>query len=428
MSRVSVAAFLSCLAATDAAGRLRATSAANVNPIRKVVTLLQHMQEQVTKEGEKEEGLYKKFMCYCKTSGTTLEDGIAAASGKIEQLQSEVKALAENGGNVKAEIKKAQSDRAAAKTALKDGAAVREKEKGAFDAFKADAGANIGAINKAVAALTKGMGGFLQSAAATNLRVLVEKGIAGLEEGDRQTLASFLDGSQSSSYAPQSGEIVGILKQMGDTMGKDLAEAEAAEKEAAATYEKMVAAKTQEIEALTASIEAKLQESSDKAVKLVQAKNDLKDTQEGVAEDQQFLAELAKGCKTKEAEWEVVVKTRGEELLALSKTIKILNDDDALELFKKTLPSASAFVQVQVTAKSQKARALEAIRAAQTQGQKQNRAQLDLIALALRGKKIGFGKVIEMIDAMVQTLSKDQQDDDHKVEYCEDQLSKAEDN
>merc|ERR1719188_2824550 len=425
-ARVVLAALLGCSTA-DAAARLRATSSANANPIRKVVTLLQHMQAQVTKEGEEEEKLYKKFMCYCKTSGKTLEDGIAAAGAKIEQLQADVKALSENGGNVKEVIKKAQADRAAAKAALKDGAAVREKEKAAFDALKADADANVGAINKAVAALTKGMGGFLQSSAAASLRALVEKDVAGLEESDRQTLASFLEGSQSSSYAPQSGEIVGILKQMGDTMAKDLAEAEAAEKEAAATYEKMVAAKKKEIETLTATIEAKLQQSSEKAVKLVQAKNDLKDTQEGLAEDQKFLAELAKGCKTKEAEWEVVVKTRAEELLALSETIKILNDDDALELFKRTLPSASAFVQVEMSASAQKARALAALQTARTQSRKQDRAQLDLIALALHGKKNGFGKVIEMIDSMVQTLAKDQQDDDHKVEYCQDQLDKAAD-
>merc|ERR1719382_911480 len=193
MARVSTIALLSCLTAADAAARLRATSVANMNPIRKVVTLLQHMQAQVTKEGEAEEQLYKKFMCYCQTSGNTLEDGIAAAGAKIEQLQADVKALAENGGNVKEQIKKAQADRAAAKAALKDGAAVREKEKAAFDSLKADAGANIGAINKAVAALSKGMGGFLQSSVAANLRVLLDKDTLGLEEGDRQTLAAFLE-------------------------------------------------------------------------------------------------------------------------------------------------------------------------------------------------------------------------------------------
>merc|ERR1719512_674815 len=77
-------------------------------------------------------------------------------------------------------------------------------------------------------------------------------------------------------------------------------------------------------------------------------KNDVGNTQAALAADQKFLAELEKGCATKAAEWEERSKTRGEELVALAETIKVLNDDDALELFKKSLPSASAsFLQVQ---------------------------------------------------------------------------------
>jgi len=56
------------------------------------------------------------------------------------------------------------------------------------------------------------------------------------------------------------------------------------------------------------------------------------------------------GVTTKQGEWDERCKTRTEELLALADTIKMLNDDDALELFKKTLPGASAFLQVQVSA------------------------------------------------------------------------------
>ena len=54
-----------------------------------------------------------------------------------------------------------------------------------------------------------------------------------------------------------------------------------------------------------------------------------------LTEDEKFKLELESSCKTKEGEWEEICKTRSEELLALSETIKILNDDDALELFKK---------------------------------------------------------------------------------------------
>merc|ERR1719159_537334 len=53
--------------------------------------------------------------------------------------------------------------------------------------------------------------------------------------------------------------------------------------------------------------------------------------------------------------------------------------------------------------------------------------QLDFIALALRGKKVGFEKVIKLIDEMVVTLAKEQQDDDHKKEYCVAQFDIADD-
>jgi len=108
-------------------------------------------------------------------------------------------------------------------------------------------------------------------------------------------------------------------------------------------------------------------------------------------------------------------------LLALADTIKVLNDDDALELFKKTLPGASAaLVQVKVSAVTARARALVAIRSAHS-------PQLDFIALAIQGKKIGFEKVIKMIVEMVATLKTEQLDDDHKKEYCAKQFDMADD-
>merc|ERR1712153_109748 len=109
-----------------------------------------------------------------------------------------------------------------------------------------------------------------------------------------------------------------------------------------------------------------------------------------------FLAELQKGCATKEKEWSVICQLRSEEMLALADTIKILNDDDALELFKKTLPGASAFIQMGVSAGNQRRQALAIIRASQGSG----RPELNFLALALQGKKVDFSKVLKMIDDM----------------------------
>jgi len=172
---------------------------------------------------------------------------------------------------------------------------------------------------------------------------------------------------------------------------------------------------------LTAALEAKMTRSGELAVEIVQMKNDLGDTEAALIEDKAFLADMEKNCKTKSDEWSVIVQTRNEELLALADTIKVLNDDDALELFKKALPgSSSAFVQLNVNVVSARANALAAIRKAAS-------PKLDFIALAIQGKKVGFDKVLKMIDEMVVTLKKEQDDDDHKKEYCAAQFDLADD-
>merc|ERR1719281_1248570 len=143
--------------------------------------------------------------------------------------------------------------------------------------------------------------------------------------------------------------IVGILKQMEDRMTANLNEATAKEEGLIKSYDELIAAKTAEVQALTGQIEEKPVRIGELGVEIVQMKGDLSDTEGSLADDKKFAADLQKNCATKEAEWAEVCKTRSEEILALADTIKILNDDDALEMFKKTLPGASSFMQIQVS-------------------------------------------------------------------------------
>merc|ERR1719197_1477751 len=128
-------------------------------------------------------------------------------------------------------------------------------------------------------------------------------------------------------------------------------------------------------------------------------REELSDAEESLVEDKKFLAELEKGCATKEKEWAEICKIRQEEILALSDTIKILNDDDALELFKKTLPGAASFVQIEVSQEDVRSRALSFLQAARG-AKNHDRQRLDLVMLALHGEKVGFDKVIKLIDDM----------------------------
>merc|ERR1712166_1409887 len=88
-------------------------------------------------------------------------------------------------------------------------------------------------------------------------------------------------------------------------------------------------------------------------------------TKEALAEDQKFKRELETSCDTKTGDWELIKGTRADELTALADTIKVLNDDDALDLFKSTLPSASmSFMQIQVSSSALRAKALALVQQA----------------------------------------------------------------
>jgi len=399
------------------------TRATAANPIRRVVTMLQEMEVKVNEEGEKEKALFDKFMCYCKTADADLEASIKTGKAKITSLEELLKTGKAQMEQLEADLKEHETSRAEAKEAMAAATAMREKEAAAFAKFSEDSKTNLAALAKAIPAIEGGMAGvFLQTAEANELkRFTMEK--AEIPDETREEVMAFLSGK--GEYAPQSGQVVGILKQMEDEMAKALEEAEAAEAEAIKAYNALMAAKQKEVETLNAQIEEKLTRKGELGVELAGGLNELEDTELSVKEDEKFLAELETGCATKEKEWAEVCKTRQEELVALAETIKILNDDDALELFKKTLPSAS-LLQVTDSEQLVRQRALAAITDA-AKVRLQSQPQLDLIALVLKGKSQGFEKVIGMIDEMVANLKKEQADDEAKKEYCDKEFDTSED-
>jgi len=360
-------------------------------------------------------------MCYCQNADDLLGGEIAAAKTKIPQLESTIKEDAAMKKQLDSDLKGHKADRTAAKEALAKAEAIREKESIDYAKESGDLKTNLAALAKAIPAIEKGMTGFLQTSAASVLRELSVS--MDMSSVDRDMLASFL--SAKNGYAPQSGEIVGILKQMNDEMAKNLADATGSEEESIKEYDGLVGAKGKEIASLTKAIEVKTSRVGEIAVKLAETANDLEDTKEDLTESERFLANLDSSCEKKRKEWSVFEKMQAEELLALADTVKILNDDDALELFKKTLPGAgaSSFLQIQVTSGETMHRALATLQS----HRKGKDPRVDLLEVALRGGKGGFEKISKMIDDLVGVLKKEQVDDDKKKEYCEAEFDKNED-
>merc|ERR1719181_1312450 len=137
----------------------RETVEITANPIRRVVTMLQMMQNKVTAEGEKEKVLFDKFMCYCQTGGAELKASIDAADAKIPQVESALKEAAATKTQLEADVKQAQADRAEAKAAIAAATALREKEAATFAKDSSDMKTNLAALGKAIGAIEGGMSG-----------------------------------------------------------------------------------------------------------------------------------------------------------------------------------------------------------------------------------------------------------------------------
>merc|ERR1719158_766749 len=189
------------------------------------------------------------------------------------------------------------------------------------------------------------MGGasFLQSYGSHMVK-LIKKALVSTQivtGGDKKMVEAFLQGGES---APGSGEILGMLKAMKDELSRDIASLTKTEEAAVAGFADMKASKEKEIEFADESIESKKERVGELAVSVVQLKDEVEDTMKEAEEAKKFAATLDKQCAAKKKEWAERCKMRSEEIAAVGEAISILTDDDALDVFKKSVPAAS-FVQ-----------------------------------------------------------------------------------
>merc|ERR550514_2002794 len=150
--------------------------------------------------------------------------------------------------------------------------------------------------------------------------------------------------ASAGSYAPQGGEVFGILKNMKETFQANLASSQRDENDNQKAYADLKAAKQEEITAGQEQLQTKTNQLGVTDEKLANDKQDLEDTQNSLAADRKFLASLKEKCQMFDQEFEERQKTRQEEIGAVSKAMAVLSGDDARDLFTKTF-NPPAFVQ-----------------------------------------------------------------------------------
>jgi len=409
------------------------------------------MQKEIEAEGAKEKELYDKFMCFCEGGEEELKKSIAEADATIETSTAAEKEQSAEKAGLEQDLIKHKSDRVAAGDDLEKATSIRGKESAEYETDMADQKTNYASISGAIPALEKGMGGAsLIQSNGVGFSKQIQKALAAAQtvsEMEKKDVMAFLENkANSESSSPSSGEIVGILKNMKDEMEKTMESMESAEASAAAGYADLKAAKEKEIELASEAIETKTKRVGELAVSIVQAADAAEDATKEKADAEKMLSTLGEQCKTKAAEQAAKDKTRAEEVSAISEAINILNDDDALDVFKKAVPSALiqsasstrgarsfGFLQAHAATPDRLRRAAGIIESAKQFHRSHKLAllsytmQKDLRLMGRSGGAVDFGAITKMIDEMVGVLEAEEADDAKHKTWCMGELASAAD-
>lgn len=441
--------------------------------VRKVITMLEEMKAQVEKEAEEDKEAYDKYACWCKTNDEEKTAAIENAEKMINDLTGKIEGFAALSAQLKTEIEKLEEDIDAANKALETAAAEREKENAEFKAEEADMKEALAALAEAKEVLSKvqlmqkkGQGDSPQVGqmllqvknivSRSNLQHYQkhyrdemqrdlwdflatvgagEKAFLPTKQHDFSALTTNQDpipgggaAAGAKSYNSRSGQIFGILSQMHEEFGKDLAAAQKEELRAMITFHNLKAAKMQEIDAATDLKNHKSAELAQATQDDATAKQDLEDTQNAMAADQKFLLELKKNCAIADKEYAERSKMRGDEVVALSEALKMLTDEDARDLFGRT---QLTFLQINTVVSNKarisaqkRARGLAVARILKTAKRTKN---FQLATLAVSAQLDAFTKVKEAMDKFMVELKKQQADEYEKHEFCKKEIDANED-
>lgn len=398
--------------------------------IRKVIRLLQELLRQNAENVKLDAKISEKAICKCKKEVAAQLKIVDFYSGGLEGLEQTYKELTAQVHQMRLDVREAEDNLEKAKKALRDAEELYEKENRATLKQLRDYKINIEAIEKAIGVLRRGLGSkstsaFLQTGAADTLRKLIVK--ADMSDGDRDALASFLDDgnthqndNQDDSDQPGTEEIIGILRQLRDSMIKDQEDLKTATAKGKIEYEAMVKDKEAEIDSLEDFISRKTSKMAELMVKLSETKAAIADILSGgYLREKELYDQMKRACDKTTNGYETRKKLRAEEAFAINQALELLNSDEALDLFKQTLPKATSLLQLQV---SQKALLSEARRLIKKH---KHDYRADYISLLMQGKKVDMTKVTTMIDQLVGLLTKEASEDEDKKDSCEKEMGEA---
>jgi len=421
-----------------------------LNPITRVVELLEGLAKKVEQDGKMEEDLYETYVCWAKTVIKTKTATNEAAKARIEELSSYIE-------DIKAGRVEFTSERTDLEAAIKElneeietANNLRDKEAADFAAAQDEMTKAIAALEQAVEVLDeatkKSKGSLLairrevqtfqageHTGAAMALNHAIELGQRYLSKGDALFLQRVLSGEVPKAdwkklnrkstfkmkYKARSGKIQGILADMLQTFKTNLADAEKKEKDAIQAHEDMMKSKQSELDAAETALTDGEKEGAARAMNADEAQSEADELEKQVKLDTGFIEETEKALADKKLEWKERKKLRTLEIASINKAVAILNSDEARDTMKSSFKS-QGYLFLQKSARSAVRQRVSAmLRQVGTSAKDPRLTSLATTMLLQARSDSPIEEVVKAIDKMVTTLQEEEATDLETKETCE---------
>jgi len=405
-------------------------------PITKVVKLLQGMLEKSKTDGERDTELFAKYKCYCDSNAASKRKAIADNTEAIQLLSGEIAELQGENGRLSGQHAQLEMDMSDNERARGTADSLRSKANSAFVAEETDMLAAIDQMNQAVDTLAaigadqtangaadneKFMAGRNDAPVLLKLTADVKKAMDAasvfLTPKQKNSVSSFLQAPFAGAYTSQSGEIVGIIKNMRDTFKSNLASARASEASSLESYDAISKIKTDEFDKMKTVYDEADAVLGQNDGALSTKKTQRTDAETTKASDEDFLAKLIDICATNKRQYEDRKMVRANEDAAIAEAVSILNSDAAFNNFGDV--GATDFLQVSSSAQHKNVALRKVVEQKLSRDAKMHKSlRLARIAVSLEAGN-PFSKVVEEMSDMIALIAKEEESDDEQKSWCD---------
>jgi len=424
-----------------------------VNPIQKVIELLSALEAKILKEGEAEEKAYKEFFEWCDDAAKNKQFEIKTATAAKEKLEATIQEAESNAASAAATIEELAAQLAEDNADLKAATEIREKEHADFAANEAELADAVDTLGRAIGIIERNMKGsaLLQTpvekgnleALMKTLNVVIDA--ASFSSHDKQTLTTLMqsksaddDDSELGAPAPDaykshSGGIIDVLEDMKEKAEGQLSEARKAEMNNKHNYDML---KQSLVDGIAAAEKEKAEAEADQANAAqtkATAAGDLANTVKDLADATAAMATVGSDCMTSASDHEASMAGRAEELKALAKAKKIIQQTTTGaegQTYSFLQIASSTFSGLRTSADLKNFEVVTAIKRLAEQQHSTALSQLaSRIAATMRyGASSGedpFAKVKGLITEMIDRLMKEAAEEASFKAYCDEEMAET---